>query len=178
MDSPVPRIVGQHTSLFPLPTKRTPMSIACKRVYDCLYDGDGVHADRALAKASLSSAPSCPPHTTQRLRQRQMRNMVSALLLSCGVPMINMGDEYGHSKAGNNNTYCHDSELNYVRYVVWAGAPYGLWAWAKGLTPCGAFVGPSKVEGEERSVLGMRLEGPQQGGHPRGQMCGPQQTVS
>lgn len=28
-----------------------------------------------------------------------------------GVPMIYMGDEYGHTKEGNNNTYCHD---NYV----------------------------------------------------------------
>ena len=25
--------------------------------------------------------------------------------------MITMGDEYGHTKGGNNNTYCHD---NYV----------------------------------------------------------------
>ena len=33
-----------------------------------------------------------------RLRQRQMRNLVAALLLSHGVPMILMGDEYGHSK--------------------------------------------------------------------------------
>ena len=55
------------------------------------------------------------PTHTQRLRQRQMRNLTGALLLSCGVPMINMGDEYGHSKNGNNNTYCHDSELNYLR---------------------------------------------------------------
>lgn len=23
--------------------------------------------------------------------------------------MIYMGDEYGHTKGGNNNTYCHDS---------------------------------------------------------------------
>lgn len=30
-----------------------------------------------------------------------------------GVPMIYMGDEYGHTKGGNNNTYCHD---NYVKY--------------------------------------------------------------
>jgi len=29
-----------------------------------------------------------------------MRNMVSALLLSHGVPMLQMGDEYGHSKVG------------------------------------------------------------------------------
>lgn len=33
-----------------------------------------------------------------RLRQRQMRNLAAALLLSHGVPMILMGDEYGHSK--------------------------------------------------------------------------------
>eukprot|EP00775_Hariotina_reticulata_P003086 gene3086-3365_t len=27
-----------------------------------------------------------------------------------------MGDEYGHSKKGNNNTYCHDSDLNWVNW--------------------------------------------------------------
>jgi pullulanase/glycogen debranching enzyme len=43
-----------------------------------------------------------------------MRNFATALLLSHGVPMLVMGDEYGHSKRGNNNTYCHDSDLNYV----------------------------------------------------------------
>lgn len=42
-----------------------------------------------------------------------MRNMSMALLMAHGVPMITMGDEYGHSKAGNNNTYCHDSPLNW-----------------------------------------------------------------
>eukprot|EP00887_Chlorella_sp_A99_P006221 scaffold3.g6221.t1 len=54
------------------------------------------------------------------LRQRQMRNMLAALLLANGVPMIYMGDEYGHSsKGGNNNTYCHDSTVN---YLDWAAA--------------------------------------------------------
>ncbi|GIL64820.1 hypothetical protein Vafri_18680 [Volvox africanus] len=61
-----------------------------------------------------------------RLRQRQMRNMSAALLLSCGVPMITMGDEYGHSKGGNNNTYCHDSDLNYVRWDQLAADPSGF----------------------------------------------------
>ena len=37
-------------------------------------------------------------HNVLRLRQRQMRNLAAALLLSHGVPMILMGDEYGHSK--------------------------------------------------------------------------------
>lgn len=43
-----------------------------------------------------------------------MRNFASALLLAQGVPMILMGDEYGHTKEGNNNTYCHDSKWNYL----------------------------------------------------------------
>jgi isoamylase len=52
----------------------------------------------------------------QRLRQRQMRNMMVALMVAHGVPMMTMGDEYGHSKQGNNNTYCHDSELNWFNW--------------------------------------------------------------
>jgi isoamylase len=31
------------------------------------------------------------------LRQRQMRNMLVALLVAHGVPMLYMGDEYGHT---------------------------------------------------------------------------------
>ena len=27
--------------------------------------------------------------------------------------MLYMGDEYGHTKEGNNNTWCHDDELNW-----------------------------------------------------------------
>lgn len=50
------------------------------------------------------------------LRRRQTRNFVAALLLSHGVPMIVMGDEYGHTKGGNNNTYCHDNSLNYFNW--------------------------------------------------------------
>lgn len=47
------------------------------------------------------------------LRQRQMRNFVVALMVSIGVPMFFMGDEYGHTKNGNNNSYCHDNEINW-----------------------------------------------------------------
>lgn len=47
------------------------------------------------------------------LRKRQMKNFAIANLLSLGVPMILMGDEYGHTRNGNNNTYCQDNELNW-----------------------------------------------------------------
>jgi isoamylase len=50
------------------------------------------------------------------LRQRQMRNAMAMLFLSQGVPMILMGDEVGRSQNGNNNTYCHDNELNWLNW--------------------------------------------------------------
>ncbi len=48
------------------------------------------------------------------LRQRQMRNMLTTLLFSQGVPMLRSGDELGHTQQGNNNTYCQDNELNWI----------------------------------------------------------------
>ncbi|KAH9805603.1 isoamylase 1 [Citrus sinensis] len=35
-----------------------------------------------------------------------------------GVPMISMGDEYGHTKGGNNNTYCHDNDVNLCTLLI------------------------------------------------------------
>lgn len=60
------------------------------------------------------------------LRRRQTRNFMAALLLAHGVPMLVMGDEYGHSKGGNNNTYCHDSPLNYFDWTAARQDPDGL----------------------------------------------------
>ncbi|KAH8481576.1 hypothetical protein H0E87_029162 [Populus deltoides] len=51
--------------------------------------------------------------SVKKLRKRQMRNFFLCLMVSQGVPMIHMGDEYGHTKGGNNNTYCHDNCINY-----------------------------------------------------------------
>jgi glycogen operon protein len=48
------------------------------------------------------------------LRRRQMRNLLSTLLLSEGVPMLLGGDEIGRSQGGNNNTYCQDSEIGWI----------------------------------------------------------------
>ncbi len=49
-------------------------------------------------------------------RRRSMRNLLGTLLLSAGVPMITAGDEFGRSQRGNNNAYCHDSELTWLNW--------------------------------------------------------------
>ncbi|KAK9792712.1 hypothetical protein WJX73_009712 [Symbiochloris irregularis] len=61
-----------------------------------------------------------------RLRARQVRNLACALLLAHGVPMILMGDEYGHTKGGNNNTYCHDNQLNWFDWAAQAADATGF----------------------------------------------------
>ena len=48
------------------------------------------------------------------LRQRQMRNMFSTLLLSQGIPMICGGDEVARTQQGNNNAYCQDNEISWT----------------------------------------------------------------
>ena len=57
----------------------------------------------------------------------QTRNLAVALLTAHGVPMLLMGDEYGASKGGNNNTYCHDSRLNWLDWDA-AQAPHNSFA--------------------------------------------------
>ncbi|KAK3437526.1 hypothetical protein EUGRSUZ_C02189 [Eucalyptus grandis] len=54
--------------------------------------------------------------SVKRLRKRQMRNFFVCLMVSQGIPMLYMGDEYGHTKGGNNNSYCHDNYINYFRW--------------------------------------------------------------
>jgi glycogen operon protein len=48
------------------------------------------------------------------VRRRQVRNLLTTLLLSTGVPMISHGDEVGRTQRGNNNAYCQDNALTWV----------------------------------------------------------------
>uniref|UniRef100_A0A0D6R0S4 isoamylase n=1 Tax=Araucaria cunninghamii TaxID=56994 RepID=A0A0D6R0S4_ARACU len=50
------------------------------------------------------------------LRARQMKNFHLALMVSQGTPMILMGDEYSHTRYGNNNSYGHDSTINHFQW--------------------------------------------------------------
>jgi len=49
----------------------------------------------------------------EETRNRQVKNFFATLLLSIGTPMILGGDEFRRTQQGNNNAYCHDSELTW-----------------------------------------------------------------
>ncbi|MBR4455751.1 MAG: hypothetical protein IKS32_05970 [Solobacterium sp.] len=50
------------------------------------------------------------------LRSRQMRNFLTLLVLSRGVPMLMAGDEFANSQSGNNNAYCQDKEISWLNW--------------------------------------------------------------
>jgi isoamylase len=64
------------------------------------------------------------------LRERQKRNFLATLLFSQGVPMLVAGDELGRTQRGNNNAYCHDSELS---WIDWENADRALLEFTKKL---------------------------------------------
>ncbi|MFJ9418793.1 glycogen debranching protein GlgX [Streptomyces sp. NPDC101227] len=74
--------------------------------------------------------------SVRRLRARQMRNFLATLMLSQGVPMLSHGDEFGRSQGGNNNAYCQDNELSWVR-------------WPEGGTKAGEAGEPDEGEAQE-----------------------------
>ena len=50
------------------------------------------------------------------LRERQIRNFLSTLFLSQGVPMLLHGDEIQRTQQGNNNGYCQDNEISWMNW--------------------------------------------------------------
>jgi isoamylase len=51
-----------------------------------------------------------------------MRNLLATLMLSQGTPMVCTGDEFGRTQNGNNNAYCQDNGISWVRWDLQAGA--------------------------------------------------------
>ncbi|MFG2597530.1 glycogen debranching protein GlgX [Streptomyces sp. NPDC048462] len=52
------------------------------------------------------------------LRRRQLRNLLTTLLLSTGVPMLVAGDEMGRTQGGSNNAYCQDNEVSWLDWSL------------------------------------------------------------
>ena len=57
-----------------------------------------------------------PKKKLNALRARLRKNALGTVLLSRAVPMIFAGDEFGHTKRGNNNAYCQDNEISWLNW--------------------------------------------------------------
>src|SRR5262249_55065110 len=53
-----------------------------------------------------------------KLRTRQVKDLVTVTLLSVGMPMMLMGDEVRRTQAGNNNAYCQDNATSWFDWTL------------------------------------------------------------
>jgi glycogen operon protein len=54
----------------------------------------------------------------QETRARQIRNFMTTMYLSSGVPMLVAGDEFHRTQLGNNNGYCQDNSISWVNWEI------------------------------------------------------------
>lgn len=50
------------------------------------------------------------------LRLCQMKNALSLVFLSQGTPLLYSGDEFGNTQEGNNNPYCQDNAVTWIKW--------------------------------------------------------------
>lgn len=50
------------------------------------------------------------------LRARLRKNALCMVFLSQSVPLLFAGDEFAHTKKGNNNAYCQDNEVSWLNW--------------------------------------------------------------
>lgn len=54
--------------------------------------------------------------TILALRKKMAKNLLATLIFSQDIPMLLAGDEMGNSQRGNNNAYCQDSEISWLKW--------------------------------------------------------------
>lgn len=54
----------------------------------------------------------------EALRRRQIKNLLTTLMFSQGVPMLVFGDECRRTQKGNNNAYCQDNETSWFDWTL------------------------------------------------------------
>ena len=66
--------------------------------------------------ANFGIEGECSNSTTNELRARQKRNLLTTLFIAQGTPMLLAGDERGNSQQGNNNAYCQDNAISWLSW--------------------------------------------------------------
>jgi len=78
------------------------------------------NGDGSWGNSSWNSGAEGPTDDPEieALRLRRQKSLFAVLFLSQGVPFMLAGDEFGRTKAGNNNTYCQDNALGWTDWAA------------------------------------------------------------
>lgn len=71
--------------------------------------------NHGIEGSQLDLADECQSAVEKR-RVLSEKALLGSLLLSNGVPMLLAGDEFGNSQYGNNNGYCQDNEITWLKW--------------------------------------------------------------
>ncbi|MCL2244598.1 MAG: glycogen debranching protein GlgX [Treponema sp.] len=52
------------------------------------------------------------------IRERQLKNFITTMMISLGTPMILGGDEFGRTQKGSNNAYCQDNDISWYDWSL------------------------------------------------------------
>ena len=74
-------------------------------------------ADQNLSWNCGVEGPTGDPDI-ERLRNRQVKNVLALTLLAIGTPMLLMGDEVRRTQLGNNNAYCQNNEISWLDWTL------------------------------------------------------------
>jgi glycogen operon protein len=66
-------------------------------------------------------------------RDRLRRALLASLFFAQGTPMLTMGDELGRTQRGNNNAFCEDNEVAWMRWNDLGGRDVALLEFVRGL---------------------------------------------
>jgi glycogen operon protein len=91
--------------------------------------------------------PSQDP-AVEKLRNRQIKNLLTVTILSLGMPMLLMGDEARRTQRGNNNPYCQDNEISWFDWSAVENQP-GLHRFVKLLLARRVL---RKIDGEQQRL--------------------------
>jgi isoamylase len=64
-----------------------------------------------------AEGPASDPEI-ERLRNRQVKNLLALNLLAIGTPMLLAGDEVRRTQRGNNNAYCQDNDISWFDWSL------------------------------------------------------------
>jgi glycogen operon protein len=91
------------------------LELAPRRGHNGESNRDGANDNRSWNCGV--EGPTYDP-AVEKLRNRQVKNLLTCTMLSLGMPMIAMGDEVRRTQLGNNNAYCQDNETSWFDWSL------------------------------------------------------------
>lgn len=91
--------------------------VACHDGY-CLFDLNTYDRPNPETKGGFTGEMCSSYQGNEEEQDNAIRKQILILMVSYGIPMVQFGDIFLHSKSGNNNSYNLDNKINRINYKL------------------------------------------------------------